>query len=132
MKKSNKSIIALLIVLTIGLVGLTVAYFANSTDIANEFKTNPYGTTVDETFNAPSNWLPGDITKKEITATNTGEVDEAVRISFTEGWTPYNTSSTLNGWIHQDGSKSSHITESELANDERVAIIDFDKTDLYA
>ena len=126
MKKSNKSIIALLIVLTIGLVGLTVAYFANSTDVANEFKTNPYGTTVEETFNAPSNWLPGDITKKEISATNTGEVDEAVRISFTEGWTPYNTSSTLNGWIHQDGSKSSHTTESELANDERVAVIDFD------
>ena len=126
MKKSNKSIIALLIVLTIGLVGLTVAYFANTTDVANEFKTNPYGTTVEETFNAPSNWLPGDITKKEITATNTGEVDEAVRISFEESWTPYNTSATLNGWIHQDGSKSSHTTESELANDERVAVINFD------
>ena len=126
MKKSNKSIIALLIVLTIGLVGLTVAYFANSTDVANEFKTNPYGTTVEENFNSPSNWLPGDITKKEITATNTGEVDEAVRISLTESWTPYNTSATLNGWIHQDGSKSSHTTASELATDERVAVIDFD------
>ena len=62
MKRTNKNLIALLIVLTIGLVGLTVAYFANSTDVANEFTTQPYGTTVEESFISPSNWLPGGAT----------------------------------------------------------------------
>ena len=125
-QKRTIIIIIIILVLFIGIIGMTIAYFSNSTSLDNIFQTKPYGSTVEETFNAPSNWLPGDITKKEITATNTGEVDEAVRISFEESWTPYNTSSTLNGWIHQDGSKSSHTTESELATDERVAVIDFD------
>ena len=121
--KEKKTIIILILVLTICIVGLTIAYFANSTSVNNIFTTQPYGTTVTENFTSPSNWLPGDTTNKTITATNTGNVDEAVRISFTESWTPQNSGSTLNGWIHADGSKSTHTTESELANDERVAII---------
>ena len=39
MNKRNKSLIALLLVLCIGLVGLTIAYFSNSDTIENEFKT---------------------------------------------------------------------------------------------
>ena len=52
----------LILVLFIGIIGLTVAYFANSTDIDNIFLTKPYGTTVEETFTSPSNWLPGGAT----------------------------------------------------------------------
>ncbi|MBQ9318328.1 MAG: hypothetical protein IJR82_02155, partial [Bacilli bacterium] len=37
--KNRKSIIALLLVAIIGIVGLTVAYFSNSTSITNEFET---------------------------------------------------------------------------------------------
>jgi len=77
-----------------------------------------------EDFVAPNNWLPGDVTDKTITATNTGNVDEAVRISFTENWKTKN-NGTLNGWIHPDGTKSTHSTETELSTDERVAKIKF-------
>ena len=84
--KNKKTIIILLLVLTIGIVGLTIAYFANTTSINNEFSTNPYGTTVVEEFISPDNWLPGTTTDKNITVTNTGSVDEAVRISYTEEW----------------------------------------------
>ena len=125
MNKRNKSLVALLLVLTVGLIGLTIAYFSNSTSIENEFKTNPYGTTVDEEFTSPSNWLPGDTTDKTVTVTNSGEVDEAVRISLSEVWTPKNANATLTGWIHADGTKSNHTTENELATDERAAIINF-------
>ena len=125
MRKINRSLIILLLVLTVGLVGLTIAYFSNSSTITNEFKTNPYGTTVEENFVAPSNWLPGDVTNKTIMATNTGAVDEAVRISYEESWTPNKSGSTLSGWIHPDGSKSNHTTQTELDTDERVAIINF-------
>ena len=125
---NKKTIIILILVLTIGIVGLTIAYFSNSTSVDNQFTTQPYGTTVEESFISPSNWLPGDITPKTIKATNSGNVDEAVRISFTEGWTPANSGSTLNGWIHADGTKSTHTSSEELANDERVAVINFDNT----
>ena len=123
---NKKTIILLLLIAIVGVVGLTIAYFSNSTSVDNQFTTQPYGTTVEESFISPSNWLPGDITSKTITATNSGNVDEAVRISFTEGWTPANSGSTLNGWIHADGTKSTHTSSEELANDERVAVINFD------
>ena len=48
--KSNKTIIALLIIAIVGVVGLTIAYFSNSSSITNTFTTNPYGTTVTEEF----------------------------------------------------------------------------------
>ena len=124
MKKTNKILVVILLLLVVGVVGLTIAYFSNSTDVSNVFTTQPYGTTVNEDFVAPSNWLPGDVTNKTITATNTGNVDEAVRISFTENWKTKN-NGTLNGWIHSDGTKSTHSTAIELENDERVAIIHF-------
>ena len=59
---NKKTIIILILVLTIGIVGLTIAYFSNSTSIDNLFSTNPYGTTIEESFISPDNWLPGTTT----------------------------------------------------------------------
>ena len=59
---NKKTIIILILVLTIGIVGLTIAYFSNSTSVDNQFTTQPYGTTVEESFISPSNWLPGGAT----------------------------------------------------------------------
>ena len=124
---NKKSLIALLLVAIIGIVGLTLAYFSNTTSVENEFKTREYGTTVEEVFTSPTDWLPGVTTNKTVVATNSGEVDEAVRISMQESWTTKN-DGTLNGWIHADGTKSTHQTQSELETDERVAVINFDNT----
>ena len=123
--KEKKTILILILVLTIGIVGLTIAYFSNSSTVNNIFTTQPYGTTVEETFTSPSNWLPGTTTDKTVVATNTGNVDEAVRISLSESWTTAN-HNTLNGWITSSGTKSSHLPENEPSTDERVAIINFD------
>ena len=79
-----------MLVLTIGIVGLTIAYFSNTSSITNIFSTNPYGTTVTEEFVSPSNWTPGTSTDKTLTVTNSGNVDEAVRVSFVETWTSAN------------------------------------------
>ena len=125
--KNKKSIIALLIVVIIGIVGLTLAYFSNSDTIENQFITKEYGSTYTEEFVSPDNWLPGDTTNKTIVVENTGDVDEAVRISYTESWTTHN-NGTLNGWIHPDGTKSTHTTETELSTDESVAIINLANT----
>ena len=125
--KEKKNLIIILILL-VGVVGITIAYFSNTTSIDNLFSTKKYGSTITEEFISPDSWLPGDETSKSIVATNTGEVDQAVRISYTEKWLDSN-NNELNGWIHEDGSKSSHETEEELSSDERVAVINFDNND---
>ncbi len=87
---SKKSIIALLLVAIVGVVGLTIAYFTNSANIENEFRTNSYGTTFVEEFVSPDNWTPGTTTTKTLTVTNSGNVDEAVRVEYIESWTSKN------------------------------------------
>ncbi|MBQ9318216.1 MAG: hypothetical protein IJR82_01100, partial [Bacilli bacterium] len=79
MSKRNKFLIALLLVLCVGLVGVTIAYFSSTTTFENEFQTSEYGTTYIEKFTSPDNWLPGDETEKTLQVTNSGNVDEAVR-----------------------------------------------------
>ena len=86
----NKIIIISLLVAIITVIGISIAYFTNSIDIENLFETKPYGTKVDEEFESPDNWLPGTTTPKTLTVTNTGEVEEAVRISYRETWTSKN------------------------------------------
>ena len=125
--KNKKSIIILLLIAIIGIVGLTIAYFANSTSINNLFSSKEYGNTYTESFISPDNWLPGDTTEKNVVATNSGQIDQAVRIKVEDVWTTDN-DGTLNGWIHSDGTKSNHTTEQELETDERVAVLNFANT----
>ena len=126
-KKNKKPIIALLVVAIVGIIGITFAFFSDKIGVSNIFKTKPYGTTVVEEFVSPDNWLPGTTTDKFVKAKNTGSVDVAVRISFTEEWKTKN-DGTLSGWLHTDGTKSTHTTEEELSNDERAAVINFTNT----
>ena len=88
--KKNKSLIIILLIVIVGVVGLTLAYFTNTTNITNEFKSREYGTTVTEEFTSPDNWLPGSTEPKKLTVTNSGQVDEAVRVSYVETWTSKN------------------------------------------
>ena len=91
---NKKTILILILVLTIGLIGLGIAYFSNSTSFENLFSTNPYGAKVTEQFISPENWLPGTTTEKTIVATNSGNVDQAVRIKITEKWLDSNNNLT--------------------------------------
>ena len=129
MNKKNKNFMVLLLVLCVGLIGLTIAYFSNSTSVENEFETAEYGTTYTQEFVSPDNWLPGDISSNNLDVENIGDLDVAVRISYTEEWIPNNSNETLTGWIHADGTKSNHTTEQELANDVRAALINFANED---
>ena len=123
-KKNRKPLIALLVVVIIGVIGFTLAYFSDSITIGNEFKTKKYGTSVTEVFVSPDNWTPGTTTEKSVVATNTGNVDEAVRISYTEKWVAANETTELSGWVDENGNVTDH--ESGLATDERAALINFD------
>ena len=74
----------LILILLVGIIGITIAYFSNTTSIDYLFGTKEYGTTIKEKFVSPDNWLPSDTTEKTVTVTNSG--NEAVRICYAEIW----------------------------------------------
>ena len=123
--KQRKSVIALLLVAIIGIVGLTVAYFSNSTSITNEFETSEYGTDVTETFTSPTGWQPGDETPKVLTVKNTGEVDEAVRVKVEEKWVNKNGQELS---LTQDGNVAALI---HYINDSDWTRVDVANEDYY-
>lgn len=83
---NRKFIFIIIALLFVGIVGLTIAYYTNTITIENEFGVKTYKTTVGEEFVSPDNWLPGDTTSKKVIATNTGKIDQTVRVSYNESW----------------------------------------------
>ena len=86
-KNNNKK--KLMIVSGISLLtilGGTLAYFSTTTDIENVFKTGKYHNEIVEKFVSPTSWTPGTTTTKEVTVKNNGNVDMALRATFTEKW----------------------------------------------
>lgn len=106
-KKRKLLIVSGISLLTI--IGGTLAYFTTSTSIGNKFKAALYQNTIKETFESPDTWTPGTTTKKEITLTNTGNIDMAVRASYEEKW------------VNANGEELSLKDE----NDNKAAIINF-------
>lgn len=84
--KSKKSLIALAVIAIVGVVGGTFAYYTSTQSFDNIFNTKPYGTEFTEEFTSPEDWTPGTTTSKKVFAKNTGNVDVAVRVSYTEKW----------------------------------------------
>lgn len=84
--KSKRSLVALALVAVLGVVGVTIAYFTSTDTFENVFGTKPYSMEVVETFESPDDWTPGTTTDKTVVATNKGDVEAAVRVSFTEKW----------------------------------------------
>ena len=89
-KKRVWPIVAIIALLAIGLIGATLAYFTSTDTFANVFQTKTYSTEVTEVFDSPDDWVPGTETSKTVTAKNTGDVDVAVRVSYTEAWVDAN------------------------------------------
>lgn len=89
-KKNKKRLLTLLGVGILTVIGSTVAYFTTSTDILNKFKVALYQNEIVEKFESPSDWTPGTTTSKTVTVKNTGSIDMAVRVSYTEEWVSAN------------------------------------------
>lgn len=68
-------------------IGYTIAYYTSSDTFNNEFNAGTYKMVVQERFESPDNWMPGDTTPKTVTATNKGSTPAAVRIKLTPSWT---------------------------------------------
>ena len=110
--KGKRVIVLLLVIMIMSIIGFTFAYFNDSVDILNVFKTKVFKTEVIEEFESPENWLPGTTTFKSIYVENVGDVSVAVRISFVEKWTS------------RDG-----VILSGVQNGNRASIINFTNLD---
>lgn len=85
-RKNKKKLIILSSLGMISVVGTTLTYFTTSDEFVNSFKSGKYQTTIKEDFVSPNDWIPGDVTSKKVTVTNTGDIPIAVRASYTEKW----------------------------------------------
>ncbi len=94
--KEKKSIVALLALVLVGAIGGVFAFYTSTASFDNIFKSKPFSAKFEEVFESPESWIPGATTDKEVYATNNGEVDVAVRVSYTEKWVSAN-GTTLSG-----------------------------------
>lgn len=111
--QSKLIIIIALLIATIGVIGGTLAFFQNTTTVTNTFQAQPYSTEITDTFVSPESWIPGTTTDKEVTVKNTGDVEVAVRLSYTEKWT----------------SANGNELSLTLPNDEKAALVNLINTD---
>ena len=84
--KNKKKLLIVSIISILAVIGGTLAYFTTTTTIKDIFKTAMYQNEITEVFEAPENWTPGTTTDKTVKVTNTGSIDMAVRVSYTEKW----------------------------------------------
>ena len=102
MKNKNKRKLLLTLGISIfTVIGGTFAYFTTTSSIPNNFKSGLYQETIQEKFVSPTNWTPGTTTEKEVTVTNTGDVDMAVRASIEESWVSKNGATLANKYNNE-------------------------------
>ncbi len=70
----------------IGIVGATYAFSRMSSLFPNAFNVPTYSTVANEIFESPDDWLPGRSVDKQISITNTGDIDVVARASIVEEW----------------------------------------------
>ena len=108
--KNKKVFVVVVLIMVLGVIGVTYAVTSTTDIIENLFNTKGYDVSVLETFESPDNWVPGTSVDKIIKAKNNGQIAIAVRISYTEEW--------------KDSSNNPlPLVDS---NNERAAIINFD------
>ncbi len=84
----NKKVQALVVsgVLTVGVIGGTLAWFTSQDKATNTFNTasnkDNSGIKIVEEFEKPTNMLPGDNVNKDVQVSNTATYDQFIRVKF--------------------------------------------------
>ena len=66
--------------------GATMAWFTDSKSATNTFTTGKVALTMTEAFVSPTAWAPGDVTSKDVTLKNDGNLAIYVRAKFVPKW----------------------------------------------
>ena len=92
---SKKKIAALIVaaIMTVGVVGGTLAWFTSEDSVTNVFETGKVtqpdggnGVEIYEKFTPPTNLVPGDTTDKLVQIKNTTSYDSFIRVKITPTW----------------------------------------------
>ena len=94
-RKKNLLIIGVLL-LSVAVIGVTIAYFSASFSVTEEIKTADFAYRAINRFNSPGNWLPGDTANPTLTVTNTANTPIAIRAKITETWVSGNSTTLSN------------------------------------
>ena len=89
-KRNRKKIAVIAGLCLVLLIGGVYAYFFQSSELKNPFSTANPSIEVVENFNPADQWLPGEEKRKEVTFTNTGDVDTLMRFKVEVSMTDAN------------------------------------------
>jgi len=82
-KKTNRqkrTLIGAVCVAAVIMAGSTFAWFTSSDEVTNRLSASAdYGVSIVESFTPPNNWIPGQEVKKDVYATNTGNIGAFVK-----------------------------------------------------
>lgn len=85
--KKRICFLALSALLVVFMVEKTFAYdWTQIEQVTNEFQTGVYSTSLEEDFTAPSDWLPGQYTNKDVSVLNDGSVPVFAKIEISQEW----------------------------------------------
>ena len=84
--KNKKSLLAIVAAMFIVAIGVTYAVFNSVSSKENEFNLGNYSFITMESFESPTDWLPGETIDKTIYGMNNGDIPVAFRIKYEERW----------------------------------------------
>ena len=107
--KNKKIFVFLALLLVVGAIGGTLAYFIGSSVFENVFRAGTFAQDIVETFKAPEDWKPGDVTPKTLEVTNNGTIPVKVAVEVYQEWSDIN-GSCLRVWgVDSDQNRSTAI-----------------------
>lgn len=78
--REKKVLIGALSLAAVTMASSTFAWFTSKDEVTNRLSANAdYNVRIVESFAAPNNWLPGNVTNKDVYATNTGNIPAFVK-----------------------------------------------------
>ena len=86
MRKGRRKLLGLAALASLMLIGGTWAAWTQEIQTGNEFMPGKYNTSLDEAFDAPSDWQPGKEQEKKVWISNKGTVPVMAKAVITQQW----------------------------------------------
>lgn len=129
MKKKKLSLLIGVGILTVALIGGTLAWFTSKDNVTNKFTTGSIKHEILEKFETKNetheNILPGDEINKDVWIKNTGKSDSLLRVKITPVWVDGNTETNASGQVTLNFVDSVKEYTNDITNAKWVKIGDY-------
>jgi len=82
----SRLLLVLIVILTLLLLVSTLAFWAQELWLGNEYQLGKYSTKIEQVFESPTQWLPGERINKDILVVNEGTVPAFVKAQINLNW----------------------------------------------